>query len=1044
MRPCLIGLQQPGHGVQWRHMSLRFGIRGKIALLVVVAAALAAYLVARLLASSSEELLREHELVDLGDEAQLRGWEIADQVAGLRDDALALGYSTEFQAALMSGAGEGELGALAERVCRRYWGRYLRIEVLAGPGAGKPGRVVEEKASLVEPAAAWLPIPGNPGAAKGERTLSLSEIRRVRIERLGSGEFRWEPVIWACVTLPGTDVAGTEAGPVLRILMSLDSAASPRHLFALLNAKGEVLVRPEEYPADEGPINDALFQAIAQSPEVSAAMSAERTVSVTGQPQVEGIKLFEYQPLQAKYWFREGLPGEALRRAMAAEEEQALGLFFDNLRSKTAREGRLGGVGGASRELRLLAPDRARLDRLMSALEEGLANQYGANVAKISWRKPVMCDEAHAWTIRVDAGTAAELASYLIIYAVLDDELASSIEQEMVELRQYAFAVAVLAGVIAFMISLFFVRPLQRMTQTAQRVAEAEPERLPAQLRRLVDHLPVSRRDEVGDIARASKRLFEEVLESQEKLEARVRERTAKLAQANLDLEEANRQLQGLSREKDAFVAKVSHDLRQPLNAIFLQVEALKLTKLDDIQTKDVQRIHDHAARELNLVNDILEYQKIIMGAETLCRDGIDLTRLLEEVAEAHTPAASAKGLAFYTESDPDVGDLEADRRRVRQILDNLVGNACKFTTAGSVKVGIHARSLDGQDWVEISVADTGRGMTEEEQSKAFVPFVSNKKGNEGGTGLGLSICRELCQQMGGSIGFVSEPGRGTKFTVMLPRRAAGGRYGAVERDERIENEERRADANRPSRALILVIDDEESARNLMRRMLEAEGCEVICASGAAEGLALARSRHPAAITLDIVMPDGDGWEVLAALKSDPATEAIPVIMVSVMANRSEAVALGVEDCLVKPVDRDRLSRVVRRIAARDGGRHLLVVDDDEASRGALCRLLAEQGWKTREAAGGNDALDSIEREIPAAIVLDLLMPEMDGYDFLVEIAREPRWREIPVLVLTGVRPTADEADFLRRRVEQVIEKSDTSAWKVIDLLRSRLRTNDN
>jgi signal transduction histidine kinase/DNA-binding response OmpR family regulator len=1041
----LIGLQRPGHGVQWRYMSLRFGIRGKIALLVVVAAALAAYLVARMLARSSEELLRGHELVDLGDEAQLRGWEIADQVAGLRDDALALGYSTEFQTALMSGAREGELRSLAERVCRRYWGRYLRIEMLPHRGAEGLARVVEEKAVLAEPGAAWLPAPGGPGADKGQRTLSLSEIRRVGIERPGIGEARWEPVIWACVALPGTDVAGAEAGPVLRILMSLDSAASPRHLFALLNSKGEVLVRPEEYPGADGPINDALFQGIAKSPEVSAAMDAERSVSVTGQPQVQGIKLYEYQPLLAKYWFLEGLPGEALRHAMAAENEEELSLFFDGLRAGTAQEGRLGGVGGASRELRLLAPDRARLDRLRVSLEQGLAREYGADLAKISWRKPVVCDEAHAWTIRVDAGTAAESASYLIIYAVLDDELASSIEQEMAELRQYAFGVAVLAGVIAFMISLFFVRPLQRMTQTAQRVAEAEPERLPAQLRRLVDHLPVGRSDEVGDIARASKRLFEEVLESQEKLEARVRERTAKLAQANLDLEEANRQLHGLSREKDAFVAKVSHDLRQPLNAIFLQVEALKLSKLDERQTKDVQRIHDHAARELNLVNDILEYQKIIMGAETLSRDEIDLARLLEEVVEAHSPAAAAKGLAFQTVSDPGIGFLEADRRRVRQILDNLTGNACKFTTAGSVTVEFHGRTLGGQDWVEFTIADTGRGMTAEEQAKAFVPFVSNKKGNEGGTGLGLSICRELCQQMGGSIGFVSEPGRGTRFTVMLPRRATGGRYGTTESVGQAEREP--APLSEPqllSRALILVIDDDDAVRDLMRRTLEAEGCDVICASGAAEGLDLARSRRPSAITLDIVMPDGDGWEVLSALKADPVTEGIPVIMVSVMADRSDAVALGVEDCLVKPVDLDRLSRVVRRIASRGSGRRLLVVDDDAASRGALCRLLTGQGWETREASGGNEALDWIEREIPAAIVLDLLMPEMDGYDFLLELAREPRWREIPVLVLTGARPTADEADFLKRRVEKVIEKSDTSARQIIDRLRARLRTSEN
>ncbi|MCB1079944.1 MAG: HAMP domain-containing protein, partial [Verrucomicrobiae bacterium] len=296
-------------------------------------------------------------------------------------------------------------------------------------------------------------------------------------------------------------------------------------------------------------------------------------------------------------------------------------------------------------------------------------------------------------------------------------------------LRQFSFVIAFLAGMIAFMISLFFVRPLQRMTQTAQRVSEADPERLPAQLRRLVDHLPVQRGDEVGDIARASKRLFEEVLESQQKLEHRVEERTAKLAEANRELEHANEQLTSLSREKDAFVAKVSHDLRQPLNAIFLQVEALKLTRLDDQQTRDVKRIEDHALRELNLVNDILEYQKIIMGAETLRRDSIEIGPLLKELEETHGLVARTKGLEFHASNENGVESIEADRRRVRQILDNLLGNACKFTYSGSVTIAVQAIG-DGQ--VAFIVTDTGRGMEPEEQARAFVPFVSNKKGNEG------------------------------------------------------------------------------------------------------------------------------------------------------------------------------------------------------------------------------------------------------------------------------------------------------------------------
>lgn len=771
---------------------LRFGIRGKIALLVVVAAAIAAYLVARLLGNSAEELLRSHELVDLGDEAQLRGWEIADQVDGLREDTLALAYNTEFQTALMSGGSERELQTLVEGACRRYWTRYLRVDVVSG-AAGRDGgavRKIESKGEPVEAGDVWLPEPADLQQLAGQRTFILSEIQRLRIRRadpvMGKVVERWEPVIWACASLPRTDLAGTAPAPVLRVMMSLHAGASPRHLFSLLGPKGEWLVRPDEHALEGEPINDGLMQAIARNEEVREGLLPWRQREAARspraihreEPQVERIELFEYQPLQANYWFLEGIPGDRLREAIAADPEPEVSDLFESIRGEWESVGRIGGVGAGGRELRLLASDQEKLERLRKAVTDGLAARYGADVVRISWRRPVVCDEAHAWAIRLGLDGIDDQPGYLIVYAVLDDELASSIQQEMDLLRQFAFVIAFVAGLIAFMISLFFVRPLQRMTLTAQRVSEADPERLPAQLRRLVDHLPVQRWDEVGDIARASKRLFEEVLESQEQLENRVRERTAKLAKANLELERANEQLTSLSREKDAFVAKVSHDLRQPLNAIFLQVEALKLSQLDGQQTKDVKRIEDHALRELNLVNDILEYQKIIMGAETLRRDRIEVAGLLHELEEAHGPVAAAKGLRFTATADSAAGSFEADRRRVRQILDNLLGNACKFTTSGTVAIEARPTVGEGIDGIEFSVVDTGRGMEADEQAKAFVPFVSNKKGNEGGTGLGLSICRELCQQMGGQISFVSQPGEGTRFTVILPVAATGERYG--------------------------------------------------------------------------------------------------------------------------------------------------------------------------------------------------------------------------------------------------------------------------
>ncbi len=1041
-------------------MSLRLGIRGKIALLVVVAAAISAYLVARMLSQTAEDLVRGHELVDLGDEAQLRGWELADQVDGLREDVIALRYDL----ALLPGDGSPEaLHAAAAAACRRYWSRYLKIELLTWATPDSPARirVIEQKASLSDPGSEWEVTPESFVREGNDRVILQSEIQRARVERghpdTGKITERWEPVVWAAAKLVGgPDREGP--APVVRVLMTLDDAQSPRHLFTLIDPDGQVLVRPDEFEEENGAANDAIFETIINDEEVREGMRLstsgrdERSPGlVVDEPQVDRLKLFEYLPLESNYWFVEGIPSESLRQAIENDDEEAQDRFLDQLRLECENDGRIGGLRGGVEELRLLAPTPERLESLREKVTAALAYRFGDSVTRFQWRQPVVCDEIHAWAIRLGLGTVEKKSGYLLIYAVLDDELVSSIHQEMTALRRFALLVAVLAGVIAFMISLFFVRPLQRMTQTAQRVAEADPHRLPSQLRRLVDHLPVKRRDEVGDIARASKRLFEEVLESQETLENRVRERTAKLAQANLDLEEANEQLMSLSREKDAFVAKVSHDLRQPLNAIFLQVEALKLSQLDEQQSKDVQRIHDHAARELNLVNDILEYQKIIMGAETLNRDEIDITALLTDLEHSHAATAEAKGLVFETRAGDGIGSFEADRRRVRQVLDNLTTNACKFTTEGKVGIEAIAREIGGEPWVEFVVSDTGRGMQPEEQSKAFVPFVSNKKGNEGGTGLGLSICKELCTQMGGKIGFVSEPGKGTRFSVLLPRRATSERYERAEsvatmpaapisRERTGPISPANASGTEPEPGTrVLVVDDDEGVRKMMRRTLETEGYEVIAATDGEQGLALAREQKPDAITLDIVMPGLDGWEVLSRLKADPQTEAIPVIMVSVMADRSESLALGVEDCLVKPVDLGRLSRVVKRVTARSSERRILVVDDDEPSREALHRILVEEGWEPVGAASGREALEELARNRPAAIILDLVMPGMDGFEFLLELAHHPEWSEIPVLVLTAARPSSRESEFLQRRVESVIEKGESSAQQVIRRLKARL-----
>jgi signal transduction histidine kinase/DNA-binding response OmpR family regulator len=843
----------------------------------------------------------------------------------------------------------------------------------------------------------------------------------------------------------------TESAPTyVRILMTLHSPESPRHLFAMFDREGHPLMRHDETePAERG--NDAIFLELSQDPKLLEALEKRRTPSedpakVREEPKVDRLLRTDFKKLASPYFFQEGIPGPRLSAALGAMDEDQLELFLEDIQGHFGRKVRIGGMLSGVREVRLLAHSREELLEIRTRVVEQLKSHFGENFDEVDWRNLVECDEIHSWAVRLLIGEGEQRSEYLLHYAVLDDELASSIEYEMLTVQYISLLVAGGFGLVGFFFAMRFIRPLKQMTLTAQRITESPRESLLREVAGLAQRLDLRRRDEVGDIARASKRLFEELISFQEELEQRVSDRTRELRRTNIELEKANDKLKSLSHEKDAFVAKVSHDLRQPLNAIFLQVEALKLSKLDETQTKDVQRIRDHAARELNLVNDILEYQKIIMGAETLHRNTVEAAPLLEELAATHRPSLGAKAVTLTAEYPSDIGELVADERRLRQILGNLLGNACKFTSEGTILLAARPQEISGDAWVEFTITDTGRGMSPAEQSKAFVPFVSNKKDNAGGSGLGLSICRELVSQMGGKIGFVSELGKGTHFSVFLPRVPTSSHYDRQEEEpETAFFPATSTDAtgldDLPRGSTILVIDDDANVRDLLSRLLQKDGHRVITAEDGPSGLALALQLKPDAITLDVVMPGGmDGWEVLRLLKESPATHSIPVIMVSVMAEQEHALTLEVEDYLVKPIDVERLARAINRVTHRLPQRNLLLVDDDEDSLATMSRLLGAAGWHTVSARNGVEALAALVKTRPAAIVLDLIMPEMDGFEFLQHLRRDPQLRSIPVIVMSGKDPTEAEQAFLHERVDAVMKKGSHSAEELLATVKSRLR----
>jgi CheY-like chemotaxis protein len=375
---------------------------------------------------------------------------------------------------------------------------------------------------------------------------------------------------------------------------------------------------------------------------------------------------------------------------------------------------------------------------------------------------------------------------------------------------------------------------------------------------------------------------------------------------------------------------------------------------------------------------------------------------------------------------------------RLRQVLLNLLSNACKFTEGGTVTLRIPEARQDEVRGYTVSVSDTGIGMTAEQLARIFSEFTqadSSTTRRYGGTGLGLAISKRLVEMMGGTIAAESTPGEGSTFTVWLP--AAPGAQVQAETSEGSEVTRAAARAGAPT---VLVIDDDPDARDLMRRFLAREGFDMLTAADAAEGLRLARQFKPTLITLDAVMPRMDGWAVLRELKVDPAVAEIPVVMLSILDEQEKGFALGAADYLTKPFDRERLRKVLQ--AHRKGGpaTRVLVVEDDDATRALLRDMLEREGCTVDLAENGLIALERLDKAKPDIILLDLLMPTMDGFEFLTTLRAKPGGSDIPIVVLTAKDLSDAERERLAGAVKAVLRKSMHSRDELAAELRRALR----
>ena len=472
------------------------------------------------------------------------------------------------------------------------------------------------------------------------------------------------------------------------------------------------------------------------------------------------------------------------------------------------------------------------------------------------------------------------------------------------------------------------------------------------------------------------------------------------------------------SRHKSEFLANMSHELRTPLNAIIGYSEMLEEEAEEqgaEAFVPDLKKIHGAGKHLLELINAVLDLSKIEAGKMELYLETFAVPDMVRDITAVIRPLAEKNGNRVDVRCDERVGTMRADLTKVRQALFNLLSNACKFTERGTVTLSVDREPGDGGEWLRFVVSDTGIGMTPEQMNKLFQEFTQADVATGrkyGGTGLGLALSRRLCRMMGGEITVQSEPGRGSAFTVRLP---------AIVSEPRTEPPPAApTPAAAAAGATVLVIDDDPDVGDLMQRFLARDGFRVVAATNGDDGLRLAREIRPDAITLDVLMRGMDGWAVLAALKSEAATTDIPVVMLTMIDDRNLGYALGAADYLTKPIDRGRLLAVLGK-HARD--RPILIVDDDPDVRTLLRRMLEREGYRVAEAEHGRAALVRLAHGLPGVILLDLMMPEMDGFEFLVELRRHETAHAVPVVVVTAKELTDEDRRRLNGSVERILQK---------------------